>query len=178
MKYSGLLTLASRFYSIASNEDLLLPINEEQKRNARSEKATLIVDIDPLVFLELTTTDKGMFPTMDHLLNPEKYSLDDVKNKDLAFFLSKEIQSDLIAHPFIKLDKRTGKIVGHEGRHRAAAVVRAGGKWFRLAVYLIPQDWDGTAKDIPSIWKGQFRNVSFDWIDLMDSGKLKVIETR
>ena len=38
--------------------------------------------------------------------------------------------------PFLSVDIATGKVLGHEGRHRAAALMAAGGRTMRVAIRL------------------------------------------
>lgn len=78
-------------------------------------------DIDPYVFL-LLTTDKPQ--TLNDII---KYS------ESVAWYSSNFMKKKYIVHPFLKITP-TGQIVGHEGRHRAAALVKAGEKNYRIAL--------------------------------------------
>jgi hypothetical protein len=61
--------------------------------------------------------------------------------------------------PFLKVDKASGKVIGHEGRHRAIALMNAGGDEMLVSVALAE---DGYARrglgpdDIPRVLIGQF----------------------
>jgi hypothetical protein len=71
---------------------------------------------------------------------------------------------------FLKVQE-DGKVIGHDGRHRAAAMLNAKPRQFTAPVAVIIADEDGyadrayTSKDLPRFWKSQFkpvRNYAYD----------------
>jgi hypothetical protein len=162
--------LASVFSKIAVDDtkpgnadDLLLKPNENQKRSALSEKSNWIVDMEPGLFIRMTTPHfKAFCEVID-------------ESKPLDFYLSEEINKDMSVHPFLNIDQATGKIRGHEGRHRAAAVLKKGGKWFRVALHLKPSGRSYRPKDMPMSWIGEFDSDRYDIKNLMQAGKIKVV---
>lgn len=73
--------------------------------------------------------------------------------------------------PYIRITK-SGKVVGHEGRHRAQAIEDAGGKFIEVALILaenphstskkdryIPLEEEIEISDIPNLWKAQFSEL-------------------
>lgn len=159
--------LAARFIKIGSekNKDepddvhLLIKPNEDQKNNALDVKTNWIIDIDPSLFLDLTTDD-GL--TKWEIIN---------KSKPLEYYLS----APTVVHPFLIIDKDTGKIKGHEGRHRAAATLLRKGTYFRVAIQLRPGGRNYRPKDMPIIWIGQFNSKTYDVKELIGQGKIKLV---
>lgn len=45
--------------------------------------------------------------------------------------------------PYLRVDYKTGEVIGHSGRHRAAMVLVAGGRHFWIALSLVKKDEDG-----------------------------------
>jgi hypothetical protein len=159
--------LASVFVKIASDnndDDLLLPINDTQKSNAVSQKSSWIVDMDPSLFLDLTT--------------PDGFSKFDVINKakPLEFYMSSEVNNNIAVHPFLYIEKESGKIRGHEGRHRAASVLLRRGKYFRVALQLKPETRSYRPKDMPMVWVGEFNGKNYNVKDLISQGKIKIVD--
>lgn len=156
--------LASRFVKIAStnsdDEHLFIKPNEGQKRNAVDLKSNWIVDIDPSIFLDMTTSD-GL----------EKWEIIN-RVSSLEDLLTQE----RIVHPFLVIEKETGKIKGHEGRHRAAAtLLKAKGSVFRVALQLRPDGRNYRPKDMPLLWTGEFNSKTYDINNLMEQGKIKLV---
>jgi hypothetical protein len=159
---------ADWFYKLAEepNDDILLPPNERQKEWAVDGKVNWVVDIDPKIFLQLTlSTDPGWYPRME-TIDPQP----------LSFYQSKEIQSDLSVHPFLKIDKNTGKVVGHEGRHRAAAVMKAGGKWYRIGIQFSETSRNHRPEGMPTTWLAQYASYTVSVAGLINSGKMRIID--
>lgn len=158
--------LASRFVKIASSTDpddehLFIKPNEGQKRNAVDLKSNWIIDIDPSVFLDMTTSD-GL----------EKWEIIN-RVSSLKDLLTQE----RIVHPFLVIEKESGKIKGHEGRHRAAAtLLKAKGSLFRIALQLRPGGRNYRSKDMPLVWIGEFNAKTYDIKSLMDQGKIKLVD--
>jgi hypothetical protein len=171
MEINNILYLCNKFAQLTSelDEELILPINDNQKDQAVDEKVTWIVDINPLIFLKLTAANPGQYPSMDHLLNKNLI-------KDVSFYKDPEIAKGLSVHPFLSVDKITGKVVGHEGRHRAAAVHHAGGNKFRIGIKLYPTSRGYKPQDMPSVLVGQYIPISYDIKDLISQGKLRIVD--
>lgn len=144
----------------------LLRINRDQEDHALDEKHTQIVDIHPRVFLDLTT-ERGaddFIRTTDGIV-------------DVDFYNSPDIQRKLRVHPHLSIDANTGRVTGHEGRHRAAAVLLAGGPWYRASIRLVPSSRNYKPEQMPQTWYAQFnRNVSFNIPRLLSSGRLRIID--
>lgn len=157
--------LASTFVKIANEnkddkeEQLLIKPNERQKANALDVKSNWIVDIDPSLFLDLTTDD-GI--SKWQIINETKP-------------LEQYLEQESVVHPFLIVEKDSGKIKGHEGRHRAAATLLRKGLYFRIALQLKPAGRNYRPKDMPMIWTGQFNNKTYDIKSLLAQGKIKVV---
>lgn len=146
--------------------ELLLPPNARQQENAIDNKMNWIVDIDPREFLRLTVDDRiGHYPTLASI-NPEP----------LAVYQSPDAQANMIVHPHLRIDKETGKVTGHEGRHRAAAVMKAGGKWYRIGLQLAPGSRNYRPHDMPIIWTAQFTRHTTSINELVRTGKMRIID--
>jgi hypothetical protein len=100
-----------------------LKINSKMKDWVKGE-ADALITMHPKDFLNLTTEDENDYYRI----------LEDPKS-NLTFFNSDEVQDDMYAHPFLWLDKN-GVIVGHEGRHRAAALINNNEKKYDVAIIL------------------------------------------
>lgn len=167
---SKLYRKAALFAKIAESnlptEDLLLPMNKLQQANAVDEKINWIVDIDPKEFLLLTLSDQtGYYPLMENI-DPQP----------LDFYKSEKIQSNISVHPYLKIDKATGKIIGHEGRHRAAAVMKAGGKWYRVGIQFSETSRNHRPENMPKIWKAQFTSYQTSVENIINSGKMRIVD--
>lgn len=74
--------------------------------------------------------------------------------------------------PYIRVTAN-GKVVGHEGRHRAQAIEHAGGKYIEVALIVSEKNPHATNKknkyipikepleisDVPNLWKAQFSDT-------------------
>lgn len=164
-----LYSLACKFLSLASSEDkapdsVLLPPNMNQKENAIDLKMNWIIDINPLVFVLMTTAD---YTELDAIFETAK---------PLDFYQSEEINRKMTVHPFISVDKNTGKVERHEGRHRAAAIHKGGGKWVRVGMQLSPSGRNHRPDHVPMVWVGQYNSRTYDIKELMNQGKFRVID--
>lgn len=164
-----LFELTEIFYKLATGDEdkvpdsVLLPPNKNQKENLIDLKNNLLVDMSPELFLEMTTSDiKGKFEIFD-------------RAKPLEFYKSEEIQQGMSVHPFLRVNIETGKITGHEGRHRAAAVWKAGGKWVRVGISLRPDSRNHRPDKMPGIWIGQFNSEKFNIKQLIENGKMRIV---
>lgn len=93
--------------------DLLL--TEKMRKKAKTDKGVGILEMRPLDFLSLTV--KG---------DPKEWM---AKEKEEGATLSLEMYNELIRRgdiddlPFLDVDRATGFVLKHEGRHRAAALI-------------------------------------------------------
>lgn len=70
--------------------------------------------------------------------------------KPLEFYNSPEAQKGMVVHPFLNFDAEDGQIHGHEGRHRAAAIIDAGGSTMPVALFPYPKHRMWKEEDLPS----------------------------
>ena len=138
------------------------PLTRRQLSFAKGNKAVGFIRMDPATFLKLTTS------TNDQMERIRKKARD---YRDYAKFMLKEVQP-----PLLFIERSTGQIKGHEGRHRMAAGEKAAARIGRkvkpwVAIFL--KDDDGrthyydslpgferrylTRKDIPTRLVGEFR---------------------
>jgi hypothetical protein len=93
--------------------------------NARNNHDALLVVMNPMDFLKLTTPD-----------DDELQSIIDKVDRSLADYNSGvgEYNKSNYNLPYLNVLWPSGKIVGHEGRHRAAMVYKEGGKSFTATI--------------------------------------------
>jgi hypothetical protein len=132
--------------------------------NARGNKCVGWLNINPLDFLRLTTTKPNVF---DWIKQEES------DTKSLADYNSYAASGKSILMPWLDVDMHTGKVLGHEGRHRAIAVYLANSHKFPTAICLrdrgypvyytqpYPDPMDLVKKfmtkdDVPKVFTGQF----------------------
>lgn len=105
-----------------------LPLSKGSIARARGSYGSLIVVMKPLDFLTLTTFDEA---NRQEIFKAAITSLDDyATDSDETFG-----KSDHGGLPFLYVSYPSGQITGHEGRHRAAMVLKAGGKSFPVMIY-------------------------------------------
>lgn len=148
-----------------------LHTSDQMKRMAEDNKAFGFVDIHPQDFLNLTTQDKS---EMDRIMSDAK---------DLDFYNEKTQSGNIIQPPHLEFDHATGKIEGHEGRHRAAALLRAGKDKMTVAMYPTRggykrRGWNHN--EMPSQLVGQFSDhtISFNPQSIKPLNKSKPMEPR
>lgn len=125
---------------------------EAMRREALELKATLMGYMDARGFLGLTLGPPGSYPSSleDLLTNPRVADL----GADAFRRLEEEIP------PFLELTL-AGDVVGHEGRHRAAGVIRHGGDAALLPVAIrlaTPEGriFVGEPPQVPKFLRGEF----------------------
>lgn len=136
-------------------------VNERMKDHARESYALGFIKIDPKDFLDLTTWGENYLygaPRWIHVENNQK-------GMDYQKFEEIHAKEKSIIHPHLTIDIRTGKVTGHEGRHRAAAA-EASGEDFYIYIYPDYESKTRTLKDdvmagngekyIPDVLIGQF----------------------
>ena len=107
-----------------------LVVTEEQREQAEGLKAVGFVKMAPGDFLKLTTPTDTDVAEIAH----EARSLDE--------YNSFARRGETIIPPFLDVDRKSGKVCGHEGRHRAAALQR---------------DEPGTPLDVPHTLHAEFK---------------------
>jgi GNAT superfamily N-acetyltransferase len=129
-----------------------LRVTNRMRASARDNAAQVAVKMDPEAYLKLTATDD-----YEELIKKDAKSLDQYNQFAKA--------GDIHITPFLRIAIADGKaeVVSHEGRHRAAALIKAGQK--QMVVHLEIRDGDGSTgkfkrqlrfDDIPAKIKGQF----------------------
>jgi hypothetical protein len=90
-----------------------LKVTQEMLDVAKGNKAIVVVPFPAVAFLKLTTpSDQAIKEIAD-------------ETKSVAFYNSKE--AGIIVMPNLKIEMGSGKIISHEGRHRAAALIKENG---------------------------------------------------
>lgn len=99
-----------------------LPLRKGALQNMRGSYAAFIVVMRPKDFVRLTTENLKSY---HRIFDDEFASLDDYAAKKHP-----DYNPDMYNMPFLRIDYETGKVMAHEGRHRAAMVAKAGGDKF------------------------------------------------
>ncbi len=140
-----------------------LPVTDIQINVAMDNKAIGLVLMPPDVFIQLTVQNNTQYEYM--LTNAA----------DISVYIKSIHTQDNIVMPFLKINPQ-GKILGHEGRHRAGALVNA--KKTKLPVAIIVTNEKGYAEyythsyeegkkylgidSVPTVWHGQYTSKSFN----------------
>lgn len=114
-----------------------LHVLPRQRRQMRANGAQVVVWMDPRDFLRLTTGTADM-------------AWIEQSAKDLDDYNRWSREGEILVPPFLRIRvgyRIGGKVVSHEGRHRALALARKGGR--RMAVHLVlkPDTADGEFMD-------------------------------
>jgi hypothetical protein len=115
-----------KYQEINEGPRTTLPLNKGVMRNARGRRDALLAVMDPMDFLRLTTKNQA---EIDSVINTVDRSIEQyasgqgVYNKT-EYFL-----------PYLGVSFPSGHVFSHEGRHRAAMIIKAGGKSFPVTVY-------------------------------------------
>lgn len=160
-----------------STKELL--ITPKMYAQAKGNKSIGHIMMSPMDFLKLSTPGN----TSTWISEEKSYT----KTLDEYNGFAKEGTS--ILPPWLDIAMDTGKVLGHEGRHRAMAVMNAGGTKFPVFIVLKEGSegshsyWsvyykesrpdDGRwvkrylgKKDIPLVWTGQFNSANKVKVDL------------
>ncbi len=131
-----------------------LRFQDSFKESLKNEKANVLVEMPADIFLKLTTLGKEH---ADRIMQ---------EAKDLDEYNKYGEIGQINYGPFLKLNSTTGEILSHEGRHRAAAVLRAGETHLPVSIFLTGKDGYKSrtlsAKDLPAVWYGEF-DEGFSW---------------
>jgi hypothetical protein len=105
-----------------------LYVDEEHLRQAIGNKAAAVAIMSPSDFLDLTVTD---YAHKQRII---------AEAKPLAFYNELAQAHKILLAPTLKVDitQEKGRVQEHEGRHRAAAFLKAGGTDF--PVFIEPAD--------------------------------------
>jgi len=163
-----------------------LTLTPTHQRQARGNKFNILVEMTPMEFLRLTTVDDAQIAEIIDTAKP------------LSTYNAAAAAETNIIPCFLTLDIASGKakVTGHEGRHRAGALLNAGEDGVGQPVYLRIQDahpgqaekmleklpggrkawmWDTTYlwgwDELPEMLVGQFRATV-----KVPKSRLKVIE--
>lgn len=129
----------------ASQGRVLLGPTDDQVLQAIDSHTGAFVDMMPVDFLRLTTVDE------DHVrkVQSEAHSIDKYE-KHMA-------EGKCEIHPFLRIDTKSGQVVGHDGRHRAAAILSADpDAHMRVALIPVPLSKSASMADIPETIKGEY----------------------
>lgn len=124
---------------------VLLGPTDDQVLQAIDSHAGAFVDMAPVDFLRLTTTDE------DHIRKVQSEA------HDLAKYEKHMAEGKCEIHPFLRIDTQSGRVVGHDGRHRAAAILSADpDATMRVALIPVPLSKTASMADIPETVKGEY----------------------
>lgn len=132
-------------------------------QNTKALGAIGTFKIDPEVYLNLTSNKSR-----------QKIEQEALEIEDYNAFIQVGAITTL---PFIKI-LLNGKVVGHEGRHRAHAVESVGGQYIEVALIIMTKDpkaTDNTPRklryipykgkftlaDVPGVWTAQFSSQKY-----------------
>lgn len=106
-----------------------LALTPRMVHGAAQNKSQVLIELDPTKFLELTST-------ADFRQEMKQFT------KKLDVYNAAVKQGEILVMPFlvIKFDRNRGKVVGHEGRHRAAALLAHGENKMIVALQLRPTE--------------------------------------
>jgi len=124
---------------------VLLGPTDDQVLQAIDSHAGAFVDMAPIDFLRLTTLDE------DHIRKVQSEA------HDLAKYEKHMESGKCEVHPFLRIDVKSGQVVGHDGRHRAAAILSADpDAQMRVALIPVPLSKTASMADIPETVKGEY----------------------
>ena len=104
------------------DEDANLPLRKGVLDNVRGNYGALIAVMDPKDFIRLTTTDEQEYEQIFR----DKFA----KVSDYRSGANPDFNLNQYNMPYLIVNYETGKVAGHEGRHRAAMVAKEGGTRF------------------------------------------------
>jgi hypothetical protein len=110
-----------------------LPLNRGANRIARAEYAAFFCVMDPMDFIRLTTHNQQ---EIEKIFGDDFASLEDFRANDSE----RQYRKGDYNPPFLWVYADTGEVHGHEGRHRAAMIARAGGDKFPAMIRLYERD--------------------------------------
>lgn len=147
-------------------------LDSRQLASDRGNKGIGYLNMPCEIFLRLTTNP-----------NNEKFSYEHIMNSVEPYVQGKR---KYILMPWLDINMETGKVVGHEGRHRAASLIKAGVKTMPVSIHLKNEegrttyktyDYDSgkesilTEGDIPPVITAQFTSFRYRMNQVMQSFK-------
>jgi hypothetical protein len=99
-----------------------LPFAKGRLDVMRGSYAAFVCVMSPMDFIRLTTTNQY---EIDQIFSQDSPSVEDYKNGNHEY-----MRMDNHYMPFLRIVYPDGNVTGHEGRHRAAMIYKAGGKTF------------------------------------------------
>jgi hypothetical protein len=103
----------------------MLLVTKEMMRQSRGNKVCAIFMMSAMDFLTLTTRGQG---DIDHIM---------ADAAPLATYNKAAREGNIILMPWLDVERDSGKVRGHEGRHRAAALIKAAGRAAKMNVGII-----------------------------------------
>lgn len=119
-----------------------LIFTERQKRIALANGAVGVAILTPIDFLRLTTTTKDDIAR----IQSTAHSIKQYNEWSEA--------GEILAAPYLDVDVR-GRVLNHEGRHRAAAMMAIDSGQYAVVIYPRPRN-AFTLANMPSVLIGQF----------------------
>ncbi len=118
-------------------EEARLPLRSGEIDKARGSYGAFIITMHPLDFLKLTTTSDENIAQIQNRSFPD--TEEEYYDPTLKNFGKFEM-------PFLNVSFPSGKVHGHEGRHRSAMVLKQGGTKVPVIIYPRTEDaWSGEA---------------------------------
>jgi hypothetical protein len=111
-----------------------LIVNDEMLEQARGNKMIAVFVMPAMDFLKLTSS-KEMPP--EHFVK---------ESKSLADYNKYVSTGETIIMPFLKVEQGTGRVKGHEGRHRAGALIKELGPDVKMKVAISVSSRDGITR--------------------------------
>lgn len=105
----------------------LLPFKKDSMANSRGRHDALIAVMHPVDFLKLTTNDQAH---LDSIIDTVDRTVDQYNSGESEY---NKFEYNI---PYLLVSYPSGKVMGHEGRHRAAMVLKSGGISFPVAIAL------------------------------------------
>jgi hypothetical protein len=149
MDFRSIINLVETTASLEIDEDVKFPLRKGVLGSARGNYAAMIAVMDPRDFIRLTTPNKEI----DQIYKGKFAS----SVADYKSGVHPEFNKDQYNMPFLYVEHATGKVKGHEGRHRAAMVAKEGGKKFPcVLIFKELREWAVTYTEAPFTEDGEF----------------------
>ena len=129
-----------------------LVVTNRMLNNARKDRAAGTIEIDPKKFLELTIPKDFTVTTF----------ISSADAKPLGDYNAGALAGKSETMPFLKVNYDTGKVMDHDGRHRAVALAKISPTPMRIAVYFVNSagvivlPTEVEPESIPTEWTHQF----------------------
>jgi len=128
--------------------------SDRQLDTLRDLKGAGAVKMTPRAFLRLTTIrgpDRWIAEMADEIRPLDDYN---------RWTRERAIQNA----PFLKVDEKSQRVIGHEGRHRAAALERAGGQHMLVGIILADDGYTKrrAVEAVPKCFWGQYAKTTLE----------------